>query len=258
MSRLEIISNDVTGSTHTDADLSVVTWWKDERLTNAAINPCASPEVMSDVISLPKEEAKMAGRVAAASSRFEKFFMPSLDLLESDKSAPSILGERAFHLGNQDNNMTSVLHVERTIRASQAQFDLTFYPFDSQVARFVLPLTTEGTTLVNCSTAFTLAPGALKSSGEWTITKVASFWSDKYSNGDGTGSVNILDEVLTSLGPRESAAATAADDASGFACVVEVHVERNPNGFVISNMVPTFLVVFGGLGALWVIATDCH
>jgi len=283
MTSLMIHSDDVTGASHAQAELTIVTRWHDPRLfCEARLNPCCDETLMADMISLRPEEAAVATHVHRSDERMENFWMPALLTREQDEASPTVLVQRVFQMsqpssaagGGGENEegetqemqhgrvqdaperFSAVLAEKRSVAVAQPQFDMTYFPFDVQDVTFVMQMPI-GATLPNCSSAFALKDDALAHGSDWTITRHWSYWTigaARFGSRESTSALDaesvleqLVDEEWDLTAPRNG---TGGSHAPG-ACVLKIRIVRIPNGFIISNMVPTFLVVFGGLGAMW-------
>ena len=112
-----------------------------------------------------------------------------------------------------------------------------FYPFDKQVIRIELGAT-PASNLTNCPSAFELEANALEGSGEWSVDSSSAYWDVSEDTTQGS----IFEALMQEDGaPRQQSLGS---------CVLEIEIHRNAGGFVISNLFPTLIVVFGGLGAM--------
>jgi len=184
-----IHSDDVTGASHAQAELTIVTRWHDPRLfCEARLNPCCDETLMADMISLRPEEAAVATHVHRSDERMENFWMPALLTREQDEASPTVLVQRVFQMsqpssaagGGGENEegetqemqhgrvqdaperFSAVLAEKRSVAVAQPQFDMTYFPFDVQDVTFVMQMPI-GATLPNCSSAFALKDDALGS-----------------------------------------------------------------------------------------------
>ena len=95
----------------------------------------------------------------------------------------------------------------------QRGFDLTFYPFDRQQVRLVMPATAPGSNLTNCESV-------VEDVSATALTTLEQSWD------------------VTGYGSEWARSETEHGDESN--CVVVFILKRRPHGFILSHLVPCF------------------
>jgi hypothetical protein len=108
-----------------------------------------------------------------------------------------------------------------------------FYPFDKQVVRIILSRTLLTSNQTGCDASVVEWSSAALQRGEWEADgKPRARWL--------VGSVVATENDECTL------------DVSEGACVIEIPLRRVPLAVVIGHLIPCLIVVFAGLGALWI------
>ena len=270
MTDLSIISDDVSGVTHAEAILTTLTRWSDVRLADPALNPCGRVDVMHNLVS-----SSLYAELA-----MKRFWMPRLLVDAKSVQEPSTILRRDFRTGisgstdlsevwwadgqggavEATTNFTELLAIESQVYVQQPEVDMFYYPFDEQDLTFRLraPGNAE---LLNCETAVRVGKDALTKGSDWVLDRT---WAEEQLEGatamgstQGVG-ISILSRLdALDVGKRSGSGrnaswqelntpagvGTAAAERVGKTCVIHVKIHRQPAGFLISNVIPTFLVV---------------